>query len=143
MSETGLKSFTIFGTLTCGTGWEEELAMLHTMSTTTNCRKPFTSSATTHPFHANFVAKDKSRGPYVDVFYQRATAAPANTTVQFTGLESVGAYERRVENDRVASDAADWHRHPLVFSGALRRLQYRCGLDGRRGCPRYGHQLVN
>ena len=52
----------------------------------------------THPFHANFVTPDKSRGPYVDVFYQRATTAPAITTAQFTGLESVGAYERRVEN---------------------------------------------
>ena len=52
----------------------------------------------THPFHANYVTKDQSRGPYVDVFYQRATAAPALTTAQFTGLESVGAYERRVEN---------------------------------------------
>ena len=32
------------------------------------------------------------------MFYQRATTAPAITTAQFTGLESVGAYERRVEN---------------------------------------------
>ena len=52
----------------------------------------------THPFHPNYVAEDKSRGPYVDVFYQRATTAPANTTVQFTGIESVGGFERRVEN---------------------------------------------
>ena len=52
----------------------------------------------THPFHANYVAPDKSRGPYVDVFYQRAAIAPTLTTAQFTGLESVGAYERRVEN---------------------------------------------
>ena len=52
----------------------------------------------THPFHANFVTPNKSRGPYVDVFYQRAATAPATTTAMFTGLESVGAYERRVEN---------------------------------------------
>ena len=52
----------------------------------------------THPFHPNYVAEDKSRGPYVDVFYQRATTAPANTTAQFTGIESVGGFERRVEN---------------------------------------------
>ena len=31
----------------------------------------------THPFHSNFVTPNKSRGPYVDVFYQRATTAPA------------------------------------------------------------------
>ena len=83
------------------------------MFMTTNCPKPTTYLRDTHPFHANFVAeRDKSRGPYVDVFYQRATAAPALTTAMFTGLESVGAYERRVEN-------TDWLQTPPTGNDTL------------------------
>ena len=52
----------------------------------------------THPFHANYVIPDKSRGPYVDVFYYRGTTAQALPAVSFTGLESIGAFERRVQN---------------------------------------------
>lgn len=52
----------------------------------------------THPFHSNFVIPDKSRGPYVDVFYYRGAAALALPSVGFSGLESVGAFERRIQN---------------------------------------------
>ena len=69
---------------------------------------------------------DKSRGPYVDVFYQRAATAPAVTTVAYSGLESIGAYERRVQNDRLAAGTpptgadALWHsvvRYGVYASG--------------------------
>ena len=75
----------------------------------------------THPFHANYVVPDKSRGPYVDVFYQRAATAPAVTTVAYSGLESIGAYERRVQND-------GWLMEPPTGADALWHSVVRYGV---------------
>ena len=75
----------------------------------------------THPFHANYVVPDKSRGPYVDVFYQRAATAPAVTTVAYSGLESIGAYERRVQND-------GWLLEPPTGADALWHSVVRYGV---------------
>ena len=41
---------------------------------------------------------DKARGPYVDVFYYRGTTAQALPTVSFSAVESVGAYDRRIDH---------------------------------------------
>ena len=49
-----------------------------------------------HPFHSNYVAPDKSRGPYIDIFYQRSATEPVGVAATFAERESIGGYESRV-----------------------------------------------
>ena len=52
-----------------------------------------------HPFHTTFVAPDKSRGPYIDIFYQRSVATPTAVASTFTEHESIGGFESRVRTE--------------------------------------------
>ena len=52
-----------------------------------------------HPFHFDYVPPDKSRGPFKDIFFQRATAEPSGVASRFTAIESVGHYESRARTE--------------------------------------------
>ena len=50
-----------------------------------------------HPFRTNYVVPDKSRGPYIDIFYQRSVAAPTAVAVTSSpSMKASAAIENRV-----------------------------------------------
>ena len=67
-------------------------------SSTTNYPRNTTSYATAIHSTPTTSYPSKARGPYVDVFYFRGTTAQALPTVSYGALESVSAYERRIDN---------------------------------------------